>query len=80
MQLMQSSLGLSYEKTCHFLGTYCVQKAYRLSTAELYDKSYDRIKTHDLMEESEYRGVWQLIGKSSSSESGGRNLKPNVPN
>lgn len=75
MQLMQSSLGLSYEKACHFLGTYCVQKAYRLSAAELYDKSYDRIKTHDLMEESEYRGVWQLIGKSSSGEPGGRNPK-----
>lgn len=68
MQLMESSLGLSYEKVCHFLGTYCIQKAYRLSVAELYDDEDDgRIKTSDLMSEEEYRNVWTLISKNPSS-------------
>lgn len=71
MQLFQSALSLSYERACHFLGTYCTAKAYRLSTAELY--SSKRVETSDLMTEAEYRAVWELISKAKTSE--GRNKK-----
>mmetsp|Transcript_7523 Transcript_7523/g.13816 ORF Transcript_7523/g.13816 Transcript_7523/m.13816 type:complete len:96 (+) Transcript_7523:692-979(+) len=47
MQLLTSSLDLSYEKACRFLGTYCVQKAYRLSVKEMYNETGTK-KAHNI--------------------------------
>lgn len=62
--MLQSSLGLSYEKVCLFLGTYCVQKAYRLSVVDLFDDEDGRLNTLDLMPEEKYRTVWTLISST----------------
>jgi hypothetical protein len=37
------------QKVIHFLGTYCVQKAYGLSVTDLYSDDDDQIKKCDLM-------------------------------
>lgn len=47
MQLLESELGVSYEKACHFLGTYCVHKAWRVSVSEMYDNvDHDRVRSN----------------------------------
>ena len=49
IHLMETELGLSHAKVTHFLGTYCVQKAYGLSVTDLYSDDDDQIKKCDLM-------------------------------
>jgi hypothetical protein len=76
MHLLMSSLDLSFEKACHFLGTYCVQKAHRLSVKEMYDEigTRPRLRISDLMTRDEYVGVWRKIASGGTS-SEGRNKK-----
>jgi hypothetical protein len=75
MQLLTSSLDLSYEKACRFLGTYCVQKAYRLSVKEMYNETgTKRLTISDLMTRDEYMGVWRTIASGGTSGEG-RNQK-----
>jgi len=74
MQVLQSSLKLSYEKVAHFLGTFCIHKASGLSVKELYDdEDDDLVNLSRLMPQDEYEDVWKKIGKGSSSD--GRNKK-----
>mmetsp|Transcript_28857 Transcript_28857/g.52205 ORF Transcript_28857/g.52205 Transcript_28857/m.52205 type:complete len:720 (+) Transcript_28857:272-2431(+) len=76
MQLMMSSLEVSYEKAAHFLGTFCIQKAYRVSVAELYDDIDDgRLNTSDLLPRNEYVEMWKKIADSPDGETTGRNKK-----
>jgi Mn-dependent DtxR family transcriptional regulator len=63
MQLLIPSFDLSYEKACLFLGPYCYQKAFHVSTIELYEEGEDDdgLKISHLMSEDKYRDVWRRL-------------------
>lgn len=68
MQLMMSELKMSYEKVAHFLGTFCIQKAYHMSVEELYDDNAD-LNTTALMSCHNIH-AWKSIASSPNSPEG----------
>jgi hypothetical protein len=68
IQLMVSALRITEEEAFHWLGTYCVQKHYRMSVEELYDDDDTRLDISDLMPKERYKAIWKLMGNTTVTD------------
>lgn len=64
---LQDNLGLSKKEYMQFMGTYCLQSAYLVSSTQLFS-SDSSLKNDALMNEREYNGIWKQIATARKVE------------
>ena len=66
-RVFKQKLKWNHRTFCSFLATMSLQAALKLSTADLYTKSSNRINKEGLMNEQIYRQAWRDIGNANPS-------------